>query len=162
MPLLCVPLRLICVKYFMMKFFLFLLFLSVAGLTKGQNASPTHINFTPTSFSNLFSLNREPVLKIRPGDTVLTETIDAGGFDKNGVRRQKPGNPLTGPFYIENCSPGDVLAVTITKLAFKSFNCFYNGKFFIESTTENNYQRVQKVQAGKMEIRYPGRFCNAQ
>ena len=99
-----------------MRFFLFILFLSLAATANGQNDPPSHIQFVPTSFSNSFSLNREPVLKIHPGDTVTTETIDAGGFDKNGVKRQKGENPLTGPFYIENCSVGDVLAVTITKL----------------------------------------------
>jgi acetamidase/formamidase len=86
-----------------MKFCLFILFLGLAVLTKGQNA---RIHFEPTSFSNLFTLNREPALKIHPGDTISTETIDAGGFDKKGVKRQKGGNPLTGPFYVENCSPG--------------------------------------------------------
>jgi len=42
-----------------------------------------------------------PVVTVRQGDTVNTETIDAMGFDKNGVKRQKGGNPLTAPFYIE-------------------------------------------------------------
>src|SRR4029079_16682752 len=124
----CISLRL-CVKYLMMKFFLFLLFSGIAILANSQGISPTHIHFTPTSFSNSFSLNKEPVLRIRPGDTVLTETIDAGGFDKNGVKCQKPGNPLTGPFYIENCSPGDALAVTITKLALNRSTAFTTESF---------------------------------
>ncbi|MFL5808060.1 MAG: hypothetical protein ACJ749_00985, partial [Flavisolibacter sp.] len=96
---------------------------------KAQNTLPRHINFVPSSFSNLFSLNKEPVLKIRPGDTVFTETIDAGGFDKNGIKRQKGGNPLTGPFYIENCLPGDVLAVTITKLDLNRATAFTTESF---------------------------------
>jgi hypothetical protein len=57
-----------------------------------------HIDFTPTSFSNLFSLNVKPALTIKSGDVINTETIDAAGFDKHGVKRQKGGNPLTGPF----------------------------------------------------------------
>lgn len=114
------------VKYFIMKFSLFILFLGLAVLTKGQNA---RIHFEPTSFSNSFTLHREPVLKIHPGDTILAETIDAGGFDKKGVKRQKGGNPLTGPFYIENCSPGDVLAVTIIKLALNRTTAFTTESF---------------------------------
>jgi amidase len=109
-----------------MKLLLFILFLSIIACGKGQNA---HIHFEPTSFSNLFSLNKEPVLKIHSGDTVLTETIDAGGFDKKGVKRQKGGNPLTGPFYVENCSAGDVLAVTITKLALNRSTAFTTESF---------------------------------
>jgi len=65
-----------------MRFFLVILFLHTTVLVKSQNTSSTSLHFTPTSFSNSFTLNREPVLKIRSGDTVSTETIDAGGFDK--------------------------------------------------------------------------------
>jgi len=112
-----------------MKFFFVILFLSTTVLVKCQNTSSTRLHFSPTSFSNSFTLNREPVLKIRSGDTVSTETIDAGGFDKKGVRRQKPGNPLTGPFYIENCSAGDVVAVTITRLALNRATAFTTESF---------------------------------
>jgi hypothetical protein len=82
------------VKYLIMKFFLVILFLHTTVLVKSQNTSSTSLHFTPTSFSNSFTLNREPVLKIRSGDTVSTETIDAGGFDKKGVRRQKTGQSV--------------------------------------------------------------------
>jgi amidase len=74
------------------------------------------IHFVPNSFSNSFSFNIPPVLTIRAGDTVSTETIDAAGFDKNAVKRQRGGNPLTGPFFIENSKAGDVLAVTLVKI----------------------------------------------
>ena len=74
------------------------------------------IHFVPNSFSNSFSFNMPPALTIKPGDTVSTETIDAAGFDKNAVKRQRGGNPLTGPFYIENSKAGDVLAITLLKV----------------------------------------------
>ncbi|HEY1870642.1 MAG TPA: hypothetical protein VGG71_06250, partial [Chitinophagaceae bacterium] len=81
-------------------FFLFLPYLSFSIKAQTTVASsdpkPSHILFTPTSFSNSFSLNVDPVLRINSGDTVQTETIDAMGHDKNGVKRQKGGNPLTG------------------------------------------------------------------
>ncbi len=113
-------------EIYIMKFLLPALLLTIATLTKGQDA---HIHFEPTSFSNSFTLNKEPVLKIHSGDTVSTETIDAGGFDKSGVKRQKGGNPLTGPFYIENCSAGDVLAVTITRLHLNRSTAFTTESF---------------------------------
>src|SRR5687767_5908050 len=75
------------------------------------------IHFSPTSFFNKFSLNVSPVLTIKHGDTVSTETIDAMGFDKNGIKRQRGGNPLTGPFYIDGALPGDVLAITLVKVS---------------------------------------------
>ncbi|HEX6502284.1 MAG TPA: acetamidase/formamidase family protein [Terriglobales bacterium] len=62
----------------------------------------------------------DPVARLKPGDTLETNTVDALG---NAI--QKPGdtlslvkgdNPLTGPFYIEGAAPGDTLAVTILDL----------------------------------------------
>ena len=91
------------------------------------------INFVPASFSNKFSLNTEPVLRIHAGDTVQTETIDAGGFDENGVRRQHPGNPLTGPFYIEEAKAGDVLAITLTKVSLNRTHAFTTESFVSRS-----------------------------
>ena len=90
-----------------MKWYFFILWLALSQSSKGQNTFPSSdnnrlIHFIPTSFSNKFSLNIPPVLTIKPGDTVRTETIDAAGFDRNAVKRQRGGNPLTGPFYIEN------------------------------------------------------------
>jgi acetamidase/formamidase len=127
-----------------MKFFLVILFLSFAVLTKCQNGPVTRTHYNPTSFSNSFSLNREPVLKIRSGDTVSTETIDAGGFDKNGVKRQKPGNPLTGPFFIENCSAGDVLAVTITRLNLNRATAFTSESFSSRAVPKTIAKQVKE------------------
>ncbi len=74
----------------------------------------TRIEFTPTTYSSNFSSRLPSVLRIRQGDTIHTSSVDAGGFDKNGISVAKRGNPLTGPFYVEGANPGDILAVTIT------------------------------------------------
>ncbi len=64
------------------------------------------------TFSRLY-----PVLqRMQPGDTVVTKCVDSGGQDDQGVRRSEPGNPLTGPFYIEGAEPGDALAVHFSKV----------------------------------------------
>lgn len=73
-------------------------------------------DYVPTSFSNLFSADREPVLTIWPGDSVRTSTIDSGGVDEKGVTRALFGNPQTGPFFIAGAQPGDTLAVHIIRL----------------------------------------------
>lgn len=58
-----------------------------------------------------------PVLaRINPGDTVRTRTLDAGGQDEHDVRRSEPGNPLTGPFFIEGAEPGDSLLVRFDRV----------------------------------------------
>lgn len=58
-----------------------------------------------------------PVLHIRPGDTLVTTTIDAGGSDAQGSRVSPGPNPQTGPFYIEGAEPGDTLIVNFDRLA---------------------------------------------
>jgi acetamidase/formamidase len=70
----------------------------------------------PTTFYRRFSAENKPVLTIAPGDTIHTTTVDAGGTDEKSVTRVLGGNPETGPFYIETASPGDTLAVHITRL----------------------------------------------
>lgn len=72
--------------------------------------------FTPTSWSNEFSAHRAPVLTLWPGDSVQTTTLDSGGVDAQGKTRALFGNPQTGPFYVMDAEPGDVLAVHISKL----------------------------------------------
>lgn len=71
------------------------------------------IEFKPTDFYNNFSHKNPIALKIQPGDTVKSESVDAGGFNKYGERVAKRGNPLTGPFYIEGAQQGDVVAITL-------------------------------------------------
>jgi acetamidase/formamidase len=70
---------------------------------------PLH-TFTPTHYFNVLA-TVPPVLTIAPGDTVQTTAVDAHGFD--AARRQvtPPGNPMTGPFFIEGAEPGDTLVV---------------------------------------------------
>jgi len=89
----------------------------VQSLIAQDSSHPKRIDFNPTLFYHSFSADTSPVLRIFPGDTIHTESVDAMGIDKNGVNRVKGGNPLTGPFYIETALPGDVVAVTLTKLS---------------------------------------------
>jgi len=77
---------------------------------------PQHHEFVPTTFHRQFSASTPPALRIWPGDTVHTTTVDAGGTDETGVTRVLGGNPETGPFYIETALPGDVLAVRFTRI----------------------------------------------
>ena len=74
------------------------------------------ISFEPNAYYRDYYSGTPAALVIRPGDTISTESIDAGGYDKNGLKKSERGNPLTGPFFIEGAAPGDAIAVTITKL----------------------------------------------
>ena len=75
----------------------------------------TH-TFVPTQFHRYFSGSIPPALHIKPGDTVRTTTVDAGGSDSTGTRRSNGGNPETGPFFIDGAMPGDTLAVHFNRI----------------------------------------------
>lgn len=77
---------------------------------------PSRRFFEPTSFSNTFTSEREPVMVLWPGDVVTTSTVDSGGVDHEGETQALYGNPQTGPFYVSGAKPGDVLAIHIRRL----------------------------------------------
>lgn len=79
------------------------------------HGNETH-EFVPTVFYRSWSPMNKPVLPVKPGDTIHTTTVDAGGTDEKGQRRVMGGNPETGPFYIEGAQPGDTLVVHIVRL----------------------------------------------
>ncbi len=88
-------------------------------ITIGLSAfgQPKSIQFKPTVYYNNFSYKFPAVLKIQQGDTIISECVDAGGIDRNGERIARRGNPVTGPFFIEGASPGDIVAITLTSVS---------------------------------------------
>jgi len=71
----------------------------------------------PSVFYTTYSFAHPPALRIKPGDRVVTKTIDASGADWNGKTVSTGGaNPETGPFFIEGAEPGDMIVVSIEKL----------------------------------------------
>ena len=79
-------------------------------------AAPRTFRFEPHDYSGVFSGSVAPAIRIFPGDSVQTKTIDAEGFDENGARVSGFVNPQTGPFYVENAMPGDTLAIHFTRI----------------------------------------------
>jgi amidase len=55
-------------------------------------------------------------LTVASGDTVITETLDAGGFDKDGAQPTGSGNPMNGPIFVDGAMPGDALKVEIIRM----------------------------------------------
>lgn len=113
-----------------------------------------------------FSEMNEPVLSIKPGDTVEFETKDClsnvleeegkrleeTSFDKNKV------NPATGPVYIEGAMPGDTLEIKIEKIRLKDravITCQAGygviGKYFDDTT-----YRITPIKGD--ELTFAGRF----
>lgn len=74
----------------------------------------TH-HFHPTHYHRTIG-SHEPVLQIADGDTVITTTVDAGGYDAHGAQVTPGGNPQTGPFAIAGAEPGDTLVLHLDRL----------------------------------------------
>src|SRR5687767_15419136 len=88
--------------------------IAVAGLALAGVASAETHKYKPTAGVATFAV-RPPVLTIKPGDTVETETFSRPGdyYDPN-VAGPWPGE--VGPFAIDGAAPGDTLVVRILKL----------------------------------------------
>lgn len=90
--------------------------LCVACISEAVAQTPATHQVVATTYYNTFS-RAHPVLKrVRPGDTIITKTLDAGGQDEKDVRLGQPSNPLTGPFYVEGAAAGDALLVRFNKV----------------------------------------------
>jgi acetamidase/formamidase len=74
----------------------------------------TH-RFAPTRYHVTIG-SHEPALRIAPGDSVITTTVDADGRDASGQQVTAAGNPQTGPFYVESAEPGDTLVVRLVRI----------------------------------------------
>ena len=98
-------------------------------------------------FFNSFH-HRHPVLqRIKPGDVVVTRTLDASGRDENGKLVAQPSNPLTGPFYVEGAEPGDSIAVTFFRIRMNRNWGFSNYRLGVFS-----------LAPGTIEELYPNRY----
>jgi amidase len=80
--------------------------------------------YTPTKFYYTYGPH-QPALRVRPGDTIVTQTLDSSsrGADgeevPEGMQHRVPGtslyaaNPETGPFYVEGAQEEDTLVVHV-------------------------------------------------
>jgi len=145
-------------------FFCFLLYQSIKGQKARSDSdssyTPGHINFDPTSFTNKFSVNITPVLYIHSGDTVYTETIDAFGRDKNGIKRQGGGNPLTGPFYIEGSKAGDVLQIKLIKISLNRPYAYTTEAFVSRSMPDSVVEQFKKPHIVKWKLDIENGFAS--
>jgi len=71
--------------------------------------------FDASSWHNVLAA-LPPALTVASGDTVITETLDAHGFDKDGIERGRDPNPMNGPIFITGAEPGDALKVEIVRM----------------------------------------------
>jgi acetamidase/formamidase len=107
-------------------------------------AKPTRYEFEPKQYYRAFSDAPAPAFRIFPGDTVHTHTIDAGGIDRNGVRQSFPGNPLSGPIFVEGALRGDTLVLHFNRIRLNR-DTAESGEGIVSSALEPWYVRDQKA-----------------
>lgn len=88
------------------------LLLALPALVEAQG---TVHDYEPASFYTTYSAQWAPVLRIAPGDTVRTRTVD-NDRDADKPRFGVGGNPSTGPFYVTGAEPGDTLVVHLVRV----------------------------------------------
>ncbi len=121
---------------------LLMFLLAVSGLAE------TH-RFQPAEFYNTFSGAHAAALRIKPGDHVVTFTIDSRGVDSAGIQRGHPGNPQTGPFFIEGAEPGDTLVVHLLRLETNRATG-YSASLLAPYTADPGFLRSEALRDPKM------------
>src|ERR1019366_1744904 len=120
--------------------------LLILTLTVAGSAEPHR--FEAKQFYTTFSGAHPPVLRIKPGDSVVTSTIDARGFDSAGVQRGQGPNPETGPFYIEGAEPGDTLVVHLLRLE-TNRSTGYSASLLAPYTADPGFLRAEALRDAK-------------
>lgn len=102
----------------------------------------------PSRYYRTFSHTNAIFQRIQPGAVVATRTLDSGGQNEKNEHVGEPGNPLTGPFYIEGAQPGDALVVRLRKVRLNrnwGYTSYRLGLFSmtpesVEGTYPNHYK----------------------
>ena len=88
----------------------------ILAAAAAPRAAAETVRYVPDKFYNTYSAAHPPAVHVKPGDRVVTKTIDAAGVDWNGKSVGIGPNPQTGPFFVDGAEPGDVLVVTFEKI----------------------------------------------
>jgi acetamidase/formamidase len=88
--------------------------LALILLTPGLHAE-IH-RFVPSAYHATYAAH-PPALRIKSGDRVITTTLDDQGAGADGKMMAAGSHPQTGPFFIEGAEPGDLIVITIERLA---------------------------------------------
>ena len=90
-------------------------------------------------------------MRLFPGDSVKTRTLDSRGHDRDGKVRAPRGNPLIGPFYVEGAMPGDTLVVHLNRVR-TNRDTAYQTNLIANTALEAGYLRgLAKYESGFTE-----------
>src|ERR1700726_836110 len=70
----------------------------------------------PDHYYRTFSHTNPVFQRIKPGEGVVTRTLDSGGQNERNEQMSPGSNPLSGPFYIEGAEADDAVVVKLRKV----------------------------------------------
>jgi acetamidase/formamidase len=119
----------------------------------------------------VYDSNQQPVLRIRPGDTVIIETMAASDNQivpgttikqlidiQNAVAGRGP-HTVTGPIYVEGAEPGDILQIHFNKIVPRAYasNNTGPGKGLFPDVFSQPYIKYYYLDLKKMQMQFaPG------
>ena len=113
---------------------------------------------------NKFSSTINPVLTVKSGAIIeaFTEEASDGQFNLNSTLEAldspdfEPIHPLTGPVYVEDAQPGDVLKVTLHKIELGDWgwNAILPGFGFLADTIDTKYLKLYELGKDKTSITF--------
>jgi len=121
---------------------------SVSGQRPATRRTPKSFDYAPADFHNVYSPDIKPVLRLQPGDSVRTATLDSRGQDNNGKPLAPRGSPLLGPFYVEGALPGDTLVVHLDRVR-TNRDTAYQSNLVANTALEAGYLRsIASLESG--------------
>jgi acetamidase/formamidase len=136
--------------------------LTVAALVSATLSLPTTAaaqtthRVVPDTFWNTLDHRHPVVRRIKPGDIVITKTLDASGYDDHEKVRAASGNPMVGPFYIEGAESGDALVVHFRKIRLNRTTAWSYYRLGVFSLTPDALERSYP-NTYKADLVRPGR-----
>src|SRR4030081_1004555 len=107
----------------------------------------------PDHYYRTFSHTNPVFQRIKPGDVVVTKTLDSGGQNERNEQLSPGSNPLTGPFYIEGAEAGDALVVRLRKVRLNrnwGYSAYRLGLFSLTpDSIESSYPNRYKADLGR-------------
>lgn len=131
--------------------------------SKNLNLSPDY-TLTKDQTHNKFSSTIPPVLTVKSGAIIEAFTEDASdeqfklGSTIEDLRNLSfdPIHPLTGPVYVENAQPGDVIKVTLHEIELGDWgwNAIYPGFSFVADSIKGEYLRLYDLKNNKTKVNF--------
>ena len=131
---------------------------------------PIEVSFKPEftltkdETHNKFSSTIPPVLTVKSGAIIEVFTEDASDeqFNLNSTVKDlekldfEPIHPLTGPVFVEDAEPGDVIKVTLHEIELGDWgwNAIYPGFSFVADSIKGEYLRIYDLKNDKTKVNF--------